>query len=307
MPRYLFVRSLTALCVVLGICTVVFFLLHLVPGDPVEVMLGEAALPADRAALRQALGLDQPIFVQWWSYLINIMSLDLGTSIHSQRQISALLAERLPATILMACAGFATAMLIAFPLGIFAALRKNTAVDHAAMAFAIFGVSVPNFWLGPLLILVFSYWLGLFPVSGMNGVASVVLPALTLGTGLAALQARMIRATLLEVLHEDYIRAARARGINETRVVIRHAVRNALLPVVTVLGVQLGALLTGSVVTEYVFDWPGIGQLLIDAIHKRDYPVVQACILVISTTYVAVNLLTDVLYSVIDPRVVLEQ
>ena len=235
------------------------------------------------------------------------MTLDLGTSIHSQRQISALLAERLPATILMACAGFATAMLIAFPLGIFAALRNNTAVDHAAMAFAIFGVSVPNFWLGPLLILVFSYWLGLFPVSGMNGVASVVLPALTLGTGLAALQARMIRAALLEVLHEDYIRAARARGINETRVVIRHAVRNALLPVVTVLGVQLGALLTGSVVTEYVFDWPGIGQLLIDAIHKRDYPVVQACILVISTTYVAVNLLTDVLYSVIDPRVVLEQ
>lgn len=307
MPRYLIVRSLSALCVVLGICTVVFFLLHLVPGDPVEVMLGEAALPADRAALRQALGLDQPIFVQWWSYLINIMSLDLGTSIHSQRQISALLAERLPATILMASAGFATAMLIAFPLGIFAALRKNTAVDHAAMVFAMFGVSVPNFWLGPLLILVFSYWLGLFPVSGMNGVASVVLPALTLGTGLAALQARMIRTALLEVLHEDYIRAARARGIKESRIIIRHAVRNALLPVVTVLGMQLGALLTGSVITEYVFDWPGVGQLLIDAIHKRDYPVVQACILVISATYVVVNLLTDVLYSVIDPRVVLER
>lgn len=307
MPRYLFVRLLTALCVVLGICTVVFFLLHLVPGDPVEVMLGEAALPADRAALRQALGLDQPIFVQWWSYLINIMSLDLGTSIHSQRQISALLAERLPATILMASAGFVTAMLIAFPLGIFAALRKNTAVDHAAMVFAMFGVSVPNFWLGPLLILVFSYWLGLFPVSGMNGVASVVLPALTLGTGLAALQARMIRTALLEVLHEDYIRAARARGIKESRIIIRHAVRNALLPVVTVLGMQLGALLTGSVITEYVFDWPGVGQLLIDAIHKRDYPVVQACILVISATYVVVNLLTDVLYSVIDPRVVLER
>ncbi|MFQ5660438.1 MAG: nickel ABC transporter permease [Gammaproteobacteria bacterium] len=307
MLRYLLLRIMTALLVVLGVTTIVFFLLHVVPGDPVEVMLGETVHAADRESLRIALGLDQPIWVQWWRYLNNLLHLDLGTSIHSHRAIADLLSERIPVTAYMACSALMVAMLIAFPLGVVAALRRNSVIDHGAMVFAMLGVSIPNFWLGPVLILVFSYWAGLFPVSGMQGVGSVVLPAFTLGTALAALQSRMLRAALLEILNEDYIRAARARGIKEVSVIIHHAVRNALLPVITVLGVQLGALLTGSVVTEYIFDWPGVGQLLIDAIQKRDYPVVQACVLLISVTYVVVNLLTDMVYSWLDPRIRLEQ
>ena len=295
-----------AVLVVFGVSTLVFLLLHLVPGDPVEVMLGESAGAADREALREALGLNQPLWQQWLDYLGQLVRLDLGMSLHSKRPIADMLAERIPVTAMLALASLVLSLLIAVPLGVLAAMFHNRAVDRGAMLFALAGVAIPNFWLGPMLILVFAYWLGWFPVSGMQGPASLILPALTLGTALAALQSRMIRTALLEELGRDYVRAAWARGLGHVRILMRHALRNALLPVTTVLGLQLGALLTGAVVTEQIFNWPGVGQLLIDSIQKRDYPVVQACILFISITYVSVNLLTDLTYAFLDPRVRLE-
>lgn len=291
---------------ILGVSSVVFLLLHLVPGDPVEVMLGESANMVDREALRDALGLNLPLWQQWLNYMQQLTQFNLGYSLHSKESIAAMLAARIPVTALLAAASLVLALLLAVPLGILAAVYHNRAVDRGAMVFALAGAAIPNFWLGPLLILVFSFWLGWLPVSGMQGPASIVLPALTLGTALAALQSRMIRTALLEELGRDYVRAARARGFSQLRVIGRHALRNALLPVTTVFGLQLGAVLTGAVVIEQIFNWPGVGQLLIDSIQKRDYPVVQACILFISLTYVSVNLLTDLAYAILDPRVRLE-
>ncbi len=296
-------RLVSAAVVVFGVVTLVFFLIHLVPGDPVEVMLGESGQAADRAALRHTLGLDRPLSVQFGRYLSGLAGLDLGQSLHSKRPVAELLAQRLPATLELAAAALLVALGLALPLGIMAALRRGTAWDHAAMGFAMLGISIPNFWMGPLLILVFSLWLGWFPVSGRDGVASLVLPALTLGTAMAAILSRMVRATLLEVLSEDYIRTARAKGLGEREVVLRHALRNTLLPLTTLLGLQLGALLAGAVITEIVFAWPGIGQLTIEAIQRRDYPLVQGCVLLISLSYVVVNTLTDVVYARLDPRI----
>jgi peptide/nickel transport system permease protein len=301
--HFLLSRLITTLIVVFGVLTLVFFLIHLVPGDPVEVMLGEAARPADRLALRQALGLDEPILLQWWHYLRDVVHLDLGTSLHSKRPIIEILLERLPATLELACAALLVAVSIAFPLGVLAAVRKDTGWDYSAMGVSLIGVSIPNFLMGPLLILVFAVWLGWFPVSGREGFASLILPALTLGTAMAAILSRMVRATLLEVLGEDYIRTAKAKGLTPSVIIWRHALRNALLPVITLLGLQLGALLAGAVITEAIFSWPGIGQLVIESIQRRDYPVVQACVLLISLSYVLVNGLTDVAYGWLDPRI----
>jgi peptide/nickel transport system permease protein len=303
MASYLFHRMAGALLVIFGVTCIVFFLVHLIPGDPVEIMLGESASVADREVLRAALGLDKPVLSQFLSYLEGLLQLDLGTSIHFRRPVSELLLERLPATGLLAAATLAVSMALAFPLGVIAAIRRNTVWDSAAMGFSMLGVSIPNFWLGPLLILVFSLWLGWFPVSGRDGFVSVVLPAVTLGTGLAAVLSRMVRSSMLEVLGEDYMRTARAKGLAPHRVVLRHGLRNALLPVITLLGLQLGALLAGAVITETVFSWPGVGLLTIESIQTRDYPVLQACVLLISTTYVLVNLLTDIVYAWIDPRI----
>jgi len=303
MLSYLVQRLAGALLVILGVVSIVFLLIHLIPGDPVEIMLGESASTADRAALRAGLGLDQPLAAQFLDYLGRLLQFDLGTSIHQRRPVSELLLERLPATGLLAAATLAVTVLLALPLGILAAVRKDTPWDSGAMGFSMLGVSIPNFWLGPLLILVFSLWLGWFPVSGREGAASVVLPALTLGTGLTAVLSRMVRSSMLEVLGEDYIRTARAKGLPGHRVVLRHALRNALLPVITLLGLQLGALLAGAVITETVFSWPGIGLLTIEAIQSRDYPLVQACVLLISLIYVVVNLLTDLAYAQVDPRI----
>ncbi|MBZ0071236.1 MAG: ABC transporter permease [Gammaproteobacteria bacterium] len=289
--------------VVLGVAILVFLLIHLIPGDPVDVMLGESAQPADREALRQALGLDQPILTQLAAYLQGVVTLDLGQSLHSQQPITALLAERIPATLELAVVALGFTLLLAVPLGLVAAAHRDTLWDQGAMTFSLLGVSIPNFWMGPLLILVFALWLGWFPVSGREGAGAVVLPALTLGTSLAAILARMIRSSVLEVLGEDYIRTAYAKGLSRRRVLLRHALPNALLPVITVLGLQLGTLLAGAVITETVFSWPGIGLLTIEAIQSRDYPVVQACVLLIALTYVIVNSLTDLLYAVIDPRI----
>ena len=301
--RFLISRFLTALAVVFGVVCLVFFLLHLVPGDPVEVMLGESARPADRAALQQALGLDQPLHMQFVHYMTNLSQFDLGTSFYSKRPIRDLLLERLPATVELGVAALLVALLLAVPLGILAAVKKGTAWDAGAMGVALFGVSIPNFWMGPMLILVGALWLGWFPVSGREGVASLVLPALTLGTALAAILSRMIRSAMLEVLNEDFMRTARGKGLAELTVILRHGLRNALLPVITLVGLQLGALLSGAVITETVFSWPGIGSLVVEAIHRRDYPVVQATVLCISMSYVALNVLTDLAYAWIDPRV----
>ncbi|MDX1512741.1 MAG: ABC transporter permease [Gammaproteobacteria bacterium] len=303
MTRFLLSRLGSAVIVVLGVACLVFFLIHLVPGDPVEVMLGESARPGDREALRRALGLDQPVHVQLLGFLKDLAHLDLGQSLYSKRAITGILAERIPATVELALAALLVAVVLAIPLGAVAAIRRSTGWDAAAMTFAVVGVSVPNFVMGPILILVFSFWLGWFPVSGKEGLGSLVLPALTLGTALSAILARMIRSSLLEVLGEDYIRTARAKGLSELQVVMRHAMKNATLPVITILGLQLGTLLGGAVITEIVFSWPGVGQLTIESIQRRDYPVLQACVLVISLAYVVVNTLTDLVYAWLDPRI----
>ena len=287
----------------LGVVCLVFFLLHLVPGDPVEVMLGESARPADKEALQRALGLDQPLHVQFGQYLASLGRFDLGTSLYSKRPVRDLLLERLPATVELGVAALLVALLLAVPLGVLAAVKKETAWDAGAMGVALFGVSIPNFWMGPMLILVGALWLGWFPVSGRDGIASLVLPALTLGTALAAILSRMIRSALLDVLNEDFMRTARGKGLPEWTVIVRHGLRNALLPVITLAGLQLGALLSGAVITETVFSWPGIGSLVVEAIHRRDYPVVQATVLCISASYVVLNVLTDLAYARVDPRV----
>jgi peptide/nickel transport system permease protein len=303
MPSFLIQRLAGALLVVLGVISIVFLLIHLIPGDPVEIMLGEAASAADREALRTALGLGQPLVTQFLHYLDGLLHLDLGTSLHSRRPVIELLRERLPATLLLAAVTLCITLLLAVPLGVIAAVRRNSLWDTGAMSFSMLGVSIPNFLLGPLLILVFSLWLGWTPVSGREGFGSVILPAVTLGTGLAAVLSRMVRSSMLEVLGEDYLRTARAKGLPTRRILLQHGLRNALLPVITLIGLQLGALLAGAVITETVFSWPGVGLLTIEAIQSRDYPVVQACVLLISVSYVFINLLTDIAYAWADPRI----
>jgi peptide/nickel transport system permease protein len=306
MLHQLSLRLAAALVVMFGACTLVFLLIHLVPGDPVEAMLGETALAADRAALRAALGLDLPLWRQFLDYFGALLRLDLGESLREQRPVAIILAERLPATLMLAAASLALAILIALPLGVLAARYQGRTLDSVAMGFSLFGMAIPNFWLGPLLIMIFSLWLGWTPVSGMDGVASLVLPALTLGTGLAAVLARMVRSAVLEVLAEDYVRTARAKGLSELAVLCRHALRNAWLPVLTLVGLQLGALLGGAVITETLFAWPGIGSLLVEAIQARDFPVVQGAVLLIAALYVLVNTATDLVYTAVDPRIRLE-
>ncbi len=296
-------RLLGTIPVIFGVLLLTFVLVHAIPGDPVEVMLGESASSADREVLRQNLGLDEPLAIQFFQYVSKVAQGDLGVSIHSKKPIVDLLAERLPATIKLAALALIIAISIGVPLGIVAALKVDRWADNLATVMSLTISAMPHFWLGPLLMMVFALWLGLLPVSGMDSNTSMILPALTLGFGLAAILTRMTRASMLEVLHEDFIRTARAKGLPEKTVILKHALRAALLPIVTVLGLQLGSLLAGTVITETVFVWDGIGRLLVESIEKRDYPVTQACVLVIALTYVFVNLLTDIIYTRIDPRV----
>jgi peptide/nickel transport system permease protein len=303
MLRLFAVRLGGALLVMFGACTLVFLLLHLVPGDPVDAMLGETARATDRAALRSALGLDAPLWQQYLDYLGGLAQLDLGDSLREQRPVVSILAERLPPTLLLATASLFLALALAIPLGVLAAHYQHRLLDSVAMGFSLLGVAVPNFWLGPLLILVFSLWLGWTPVSGMRQPASLILPTITLGTALAAVLARMVRNSVLEVLGDDYIRTARAKGLSEGAVLRRHALRNAWLPVLTLVGLQLGTLLAGAVITETIFAWPGVGSLMVEAIQTRDFPVVQGAVLLIAALYVLVNTATDLAYSYVDPRV----
>jgi len=303
MTTFLIRRLLLTIPVLLGVATLVFSLIHLVPGDPVQAMLGDSAPPAEMEQLRTRLGLDRPLYAQYGSFLAGVVKGDLGTSLRTNQNVTAAVAERMPATAELAFASMLVAVVVAMPLGILAAVRAGTPVDHAATTLALVGISMPNFWLGPLLAIVFSIWLGWLPVSGRGTAANLVLPAITLGAPLAATLARMTRASVLEELRELYVLAARARGLSFARAVLKHALRNSLIPIVTVVGLQFGAVLTGAVITETIFAWPGVGRLLIQSIGFRDYPVVQGCILFIAVTYVSMNLLTDIAYGLLDPRI----
>jgi peptide/nickel transport system permease protein len=301
--RYLAKRLLLFLPTLFGTLTLVFFLIHLVPGDPVEVMLGETASGADKETLRRELGLDLPLSTQYARFLAGLALGDLGRSLFEQDSVATVVRARFPATLELTVTAMLLALLIAFPLGIMAALKRNSWTDRLSLLFSLLGVSMPNFWLGPLLIIVFSIELGWLPVSGRGTLAHLLLPSATLGMAMAGILTRMIRSALLDVLHEDYIQTARAKGLSERKVWLKHALRNSLLSVVTIIGLQFGALLAGSIITETIFTWPGLGRLTIQAIQTRDYPLVQGCILVIATSYLVVNLMTDIVYRLIDPRI----
>lgn len=303
MGRVVARRLLLLIPVVLGVLTFVFFILHLIPGDPVEVMLGETATAADRAQLRQQLGLDRPLLQQYLAFLTRAARGDLGQSLHSHEQVSTLLLRALPATLELASGALLISLFLAIPLGVLAATHPSSPLDQGSMLAALVGVSIPNFWLGPMLILLFSVELGWLPVSGRGGLRHLILPALTLGMALSALLSRMTRSSLLETIRADYVTTARAKGLREGVVILRHALGNALIPIITVVGLQFGTLLSGSLITETIFAWPGIGQLTIQAIHTRDYPLVQGTVMVIALIYVTVNLLTDLLYAAVDPRI----
>ncbi|HEY6395280.1 MAG TPA: ABC transporter permease [Candidatus Binataceae bacterium] len=303
MIRYLAGRLFALVPVALGVATLTFAIIHLVPGDPVVAMLGETAAPADIAGMRHELGLDKPILIQYAEFIGGIAHGQLGESISYRRSVMSLIAERYPATLELAAAGLVVAILVAFPLGMIAGNDPGGPGDLSAMGLAIVGISLPRIYLGPLLMVVFSLHLRLLPLTGRGGVEHLILPAVTLGTALAAIIARMLRQSLVQVRASEYMRTARSKGLSAAAALIRHGLRNALTPVVTLLGLELGGLLTGALITEVIFSWPGLGRLLIGAIGARDYPLVEGCVLAFALSYVVVNMLTDLVYSLIDPRV----
>jgi len=301
--RYLSLRLLYMLPVVWLVVSVVFLLIHLVPGDPILQMLGEGAPAADVQAARHAYGLDVPLGEQYLDYWKGVLHGDLGPSLRFNQNVGRLIAQRYPYTLQLTLASLFVAVVLSIPAGVRSAQRRNRWDDRLLSVVSLFGLSFPNFALGPILILFFAIKLGWLPVSGSGTLAHLVLPAITMGGALAAILTRMVRTSMLEELGQDYIRTARAKGLPERTVVYRHALRNAMIPIITVLGLQFGALLAGAIVTETIFSWPGIGRLTIQAIGNRDYYLVQGCILAIGLTYVAVNFLTDFLYSVVNPRI----
>lgn len=303
MHTYFLRRLLLTIPVMLGVSTLVFLFIHLIPGDPVQVMLGESANAADVEALRHQLGLNRPLGEQYAHFLKGLLTADLGKSIFTGQPIFKTIMSRLPATVELTLASLVIALLIAIPLGVISARKQYSWLDNAATFIALLGISMPHFWLGPLLILLFAVHLNWLPVSGYGSIWHLILPAITLGSALAAKLTRMTRSSVLEALHEDYITTSRAKGLRESVVLFKHALRNALIPVITVLGIQFGALLSGALITETIFAWPGIGRLAIEAIQKRDYPLVQGCVLVFAFGYVLANLLTDLAYAAADPRI----
>jgi len=297
-------RVVSAGIAVVGALLLISLFLNLVPGDPIDVMLGEEASEVDREALRHAVGMDQAWYAQLWTFSRDFATGELRTSVPPfQRKVLPAIGEALPKTLRLTVASLLISVLIAIPLGVAAAARKGTAVDSAAMGVAVAGVALPRFWLGPMLIIVFALWLDWLPVSGAESWSHLVLPSVTLGTALAAFLSRMTRASMLETLREDFVTVARAKGLHPRVVLWKHAFRNALLPILTVLGLEFGTLLGGAIVTEKVFAWPGMGTLLLTAIEKRDYNTVRATVLVFTLCYVLVNTLTDVAYALVDPRV----
>ena len=303
MIRYISLRLLFALPALWLIITMVFLLAHIVPGDPVAQMLGEGARADDLQQLRHALGLDVPIPIQYGRYLKGVLHGNLGESFRFQQPVTTVILEHYPATLELAAVALGVCILIGIPAGVLAAHKRGEKADHATGVLTLFGLSLPNFALGPVLMLVFSVVLGWLPVTGRGGMPHLVLPAFTLGAALAAILTRMVRTSVIEELSADYVRTARAKGVSESGVLFRHALRNALIPILTILGLQFGTLLAGTIVTETIFSWPGIGHLTVQAINARDYPLLQGCILLIAVSYVVVNLLTDLVYAVVDPRV----
>jgi ABC-type dipeptide/oligopeptide/nickel transport system permease component len=303
MIRHIGLRILYTLPALWLILTMVFLLIHIVPGDPVQQMLGEDARAEDLAQLRHSLGLDQPISAQYSHYMAGLVRGDWGRSLRFSAPVRAIVLERFPATLELSFAALLVCIAIAVPAGVYSASRRGSGADRATSVFTLLGLSVPNFALGPILILVFSLKFGWLPVSGRGDLTYLILPAVTLGAALAAILTRMVRGSMIEELSSDYIRTARAKGISETAVLFRHAFPNALIPIITIVGLQFGSLLAGTIVTESIFSWPGIGRMAVEAISSRDYPLLQGCILVIALSYIAVNLLTDFLYAVVDPRV----
>ena len=303
MLSFLIRRVALTLPVTWIVVTLVFGLIHLVPGDPIAQMLGEGASVTEVARLRHELKLDLPIMEQYKTYLIGLYHGNLGMSFRDQQPVMASIKARYPATIQLAVAALVLSLLFAIPAGVLSAIRQRRFADRALGLASLLGVSLPNFALGPLLILLFSIMLGLLPVSGRNGLSHLILPAATLSLGLSAMTMRMVRSSMLEEIHQDYVRTARAKGLKERTVLLKHALRNGLIPVITILGLQMGSLLAGAIITETIFSWPGLGRLTIQAINSRDYPLAQGCILTISLTYIFVNLITDLMYSVVDPRI----
>jgi peptide/nickel transport system permease protein len=285
------------------VVSIVFLLIHIVPGDPIEQMLGEGARPADIVALRHAYRLDLPLHTQYALYWRGVLHGDLGRSIRLNDSVTHLVLARYPFTVELTAAALFLALLLAIPAGISAALHRGRARDHILSVVSLLGLSFPSFALGPILILLVSIKLGWLPVSGAGDFSHLILPAVTMGGALAAILTRMVRTSMLEELGQDYIRTARAKGLPERTVVYKHALRNAMIPVLTLIGLQFGALLAGAIVTETIFSWPGIGRLTVSAISNRDYPLLQGCILAVGLTYVLVNLATDVLYVVVNPRI----
>jgi ABC-type dipeptide/oligopeptide/nickel transport system permease component len=302
MTRYVSVRLLLALPALWLILTMVFLLAHIVPGDPVQQMLGEGARAEDLQQLRHALGLDLPMPVQYGRYMVGVIHGNLGESFRFQQPVARVVLGHYPATLELAIVALLVCAAIGIPAGTLAAHRRGQASDRAIGVFTLLGLSVPNFALGPVLILIFSVIFGWLPVSGRGGISHLILPAITLGAALAAILTRMVRTSVMEELSSDYVRTARAKGLPESAVLLRHAFRNALIPILTILGLQFGTLLAGTIVTETIFSWPGIGRLAVQAIEARDYPLLQGCILLIAVSYVLVNLLTDLVYVFVDPR-----
>jgi ABC-type dipeptide/oligopeptide/nickel transport system permease component len=307
--KQILTRLLLTLPVVWLVVSLVFLLIHLVPGDPIALMLGDGATPADIDSLRHQYGFDQPLPVQYARYWKGVFHGDLGTSIRMHDSVGHLIVQRYPYTLALTLAALALGLALALPAGIAAAVKRGRAMDQAISVVSLFGLSVPGLALGPVLIVVFSIVLGWLPVSGANAgggkgidLEYLVLPAFAMGASLAAILTRMVRTAMLEELGQDYIRTARAKGLSERAVVWRHALPNALVPIVTVVGLQFGALLAGAIITEKIFSWPGLGRLVVDAISNRDYALVQGCLLAIGLTYVLVNLLTDIVYRWVNPR-----
>ncbi len=303
MIAYLGRRLLALIPVALGVATITFALIHLVPGDPVVAMLGDTAAPADIEGMRHELGLDRPLWEQYLAFLGGIARGDLGQSISTHQPVTRLIAQRFPATLELALAGLIVAIVVAFPLGLVSGANPGGPADVGAMGFAVLGISIPHVYLGPLLMILFSLELRWVPLTGRGGFSHLILPAITMGTALAAILARMLRQSLVQVRESDYMRTAIGKGLSPGAALMRHGLRNALTPVVTLLGLQLGGLLTGSIITEVIFSWPGLGRLLITAISARDYPLVEGCVLTFALTYVLVNMGTDMVYGLIDPRI----
>lgn len=307
MHRYIVRRLLLLIPVMLGVSLIVFFLMHLTPGDPVEIMLGDFAEPAQIEAMRQSLGLDQPLHVQYYDFITGALRGDFGRSIHYNEPVLNLIVSRVGYTATLSLAGMFVSYIIAFPVGIISAVKRYSLFDDLGMVFALLGISMPNFWLGIMLILIFPLTLGILPATGVGSIWHLILPGITLGTAGAALTTRLVRSSMLEVINKEYIKTARSKGLKERTVILKHALKNAILPVLTIIGLRLGFILGGAVIVEEVFARPGMGRLMINSIFRRDYLVVQACVLLIAFTVMIANLLVDITYGFVDPQIKYDQ